>query len=35
MIDTIITVEHLSKRYIIDHRQEKGDGLRHAMERAK
>ena len=33
MSDPIITVENLSKRYIIGHNR-RGDGLRHAMERA-
>ena len=34
MSDTIITVENLSKRYIIGHQRGKDDGLRHAIERA-
>ncbi len=34
MSDTVITVEGLSKRYIIDHEFGNGDGLRHALERA-
>ena len=32
--DTVITVEKLSKRYIIGHQAAKGDGMRHAMENA-
>ena len=34
MSDSIITVENLSKRYVIGHQAAKGDGLRHAIERA-
>jgi lipopolysaccharide transport system ATP-binding protein len=34
MADTIITVENLSKRYMIDHQRGTDDGLRHAIERA-
>lgn len=34
MNDSIITVENLSKRYIIGHKRAKGEGLRHAIERA-
>ncbi len=34
MSKSIISVENLSKRYIIGHQAEKGDGLRHALERA-
>src|SRR5258707_2232895 len=34
MSDTIITVENLSKKYIIGHQRGKDDGLRHAIERA-
>jgi lipopolysaccharide transport system ATP-binding protein len=34
MRDTIITVENLSKRYVIGHQRGKDDGLRHAIERA-
>jgi lipopolysaccharide transport system ATP-binding protein len=34
MANTVISVEHLSKRYTIGHQREKGDGLRHALERA-
>src|SRR4051812_46644640 len=34
MSDTIITVEDLSKRYVIGHQRGKDDGLRHAIERA-
>jgi lipopolysaccharide transport system ATP-binding protein len=34
MSDTIIEVENLSKRYIIGHLAQKGDGLRHAIENA-
>ena len=35
MSNTVITVEHLSKRYVIDHQRPNGDnGLRHAVERA-
>ena len=32
MTSPIISVEHLSKRYIIGHQRAKGDGLRHAIE---
>jgi lipopolysaccharide transport system ATP-binding protein len=32
MIDPIITVENLSKRYVIGHQGPNGDGLRHALE---
>src|SRR5437764_12551898 len=32
--DPIITVENLSKSYIIGHRAQERDGLRHAIERA-
>jgi lipopolysaccharide transport system ATP-binding protein len=32
--DTIITVENLSKRYVIGHQRSKKDGLRHAVEEA-
>lgn len=34
MSSPIITVENLSKRYVIGHQAAKGDGLRHAIERA-
>jgi len=34
MSDAIITVENLSKRYVIGHQRGKGDGLRHAIEAA-
>lgn len=34
MSDTVISVENLSKRYIIGHQRQKGDGLRHAIENA-
>jgi lipopolysaccharide transport system ATP-binding protein len=34
MPDPIITIENLSKRYIIAHRGDHRDGLRHALERA-
>ena len=34
MIDTVINVEHLSKRYIIGHQRAKGDGIRHVIEAA-
>ena len=34
MSPPIISVEHLSKRYIIGHQRAKGDGLRHAIEDA-
>jgi len=34
MSDSVITIENLSKRYIIGHQAAKGDGLRHAIERA-
>ena len=34
MSDAIITVENLSKRYIIGHQRARGEGLRHAIERA-
>ena len=34
MSSPIITVEHLSKRYIIGHQRAKGDGLRHRIEDA-
>jgi lipopolysaccharide transport system ATP-binding protein len=34
MSETIITVENLSKRYVIGHQRGKDDGLRHAIERA-
>ena len=34
MSDSIITVEKLSKRYTIGHQRDKGDGLRHLIERA-
>jgi lipopolysaccharide transport system ATP-binding protein len=32
--DPIITVDQLSKRYVIGHQRGKGDGLRHAIEQA-
>ena len=34
MSDPIITVEKLSKRYVIGHQRAKDDGLRHVLERA-
>jgi lipopolysaccharide transport system ATP-binding protein len=34
MSDTVITVENLSKRYIIGHQRTKSDGLRHLVESA-
>ncbi len=34
MSDSIISVENLSKRYMIGRQAEKGDGLRHVLERA-
>jgi len=34
MSDTVITVENLSKRYIIGHQQARREGLRHVIERA-
>jgi len=34
MSDTIITVENLSKRYVIGHQRNSGDGLRHRLEKA-
>ena len=34
MTPSIISVEHLSKRYIIGHQRAKGDGLRHRIEDA-
>ncbi len=34
MSDSVITVERLSKRYIIGHQRDRRDGLRHAIERA-
>src|SRR5208282_3021523 len=34
MSDPVITVEELSKRYIIGHQRARGDGLRHTIERA-
>jgi lipopolysaccharide transport system ATP-binding protein len=34
MIDAIIRVENLSKRYVLGHQRGKGDGLRHALEAA-
>lgn len=34
MSDSIISVENLSKRYIIGRQAEQGDGLRHVLERA-
>jgi lipopolysaccharide transport system ATP-binding protein len=34
MADSIIAVEGVSKRYVISHQASKGDGLRHALERA-
>ncbi len=34
MSSSIITVENLSKRYVIGHQRSKGDGLRHAIEDA-
>jgi lipopolysaccharide transport system ATP-binding protein len=34
MSDPIITVENLSKRYLIGHQRVKGEGLRHAIEKA-
>ncbi|HTV62223.1 MAG TPA: ABC transporter ATP-binding protein [Verrucomicrobiae bacterium] len=34
MGDTIIRVEHLSKRFSIGHKREDGDGLRHLLERS-
>jgi lipopolysaccharide transport system ATP-binding protein len=32
--DSVIAVEHLSKRYVIGHRRDQGDGLSHVLERA-
>ena len=32
MSDAIISVENVSKRYVIGHQRGKGDGLRHALE---
>jgi hypothetical protein len=32
MSQTVITVENLSKRYIISHQLDKGEGLRHLLE---
>jgi lipopolysaccharide transport system ATP-binding protein len=34
MIETVINVENLSKRYIIGHQRHKGDGIRHVIEAA-
>jgi lipopolysaccharide transport system ATP-binding protein len=34
MSEAIISVENLSKRYVIGHQREKGDGLRHVIESA-
>src|ERR1700756_5420531 len=34
MSDTIITVDNLSKKYVIDHLRATDNGLRHALERA-
>ena len=34
MIETVISVEKLSKRYIIAHQRPKGDGIRHVIEAA-
>lgn len=34
MSQQVISVEHLSKRYVLGERQEKGEGLRHAIDRA-
>jgi lipopolysaccharide transport system ATP-binding protein len=34
MIETVITVENLSKRYIIGHQRPKDDGIRHVIEAA-
>ncbi len=34
MSNIAISVEHVSKRYIIGHQREAGDGLRHVLERA-
>ncbi len=34
MSDSVITVENLSKRYVIGHQGNKGDGLRHRVEAA-
>jgi len=34
MCDSIISVQNLSKRYMIGRQADKGDGLRHALERA-
>src|ERR1051325_165283 len=34
MAESIIIFENLSKQYVIDHRHDKDDGLRHALERA-
>jgi hypothetical protein len=34
MSDSIISVENLSKRYLLGRQAEKGDGLRHLLERA-
>jgi lipopolysaccharide transport system ATP-binding protein len=34
MAEPIIIFENLSKQYVIDHRHDKDDGLRHALERA-
>jgi lipopolysaccharide transport system ATP-binding protein len=34
MPEPIVSIEHLSKRYVIGHQRDKHDGLRHALERA-
>ena len=34
MSQTVITVENLSKRYIIGHKRTQGDGLRHVLQDA-
>ena len=34
MSDTVITVENLSKHYVIGHQRERDDGLRHVIEAA-
>jgi lipopolysaccharide transport system ATP-binding protein len=34
MSDTVIKVDNISKRYVLGHQRDKGDGLRHAIETA-
>jgi lipopolysaccharide transport system ATP-binding protein len=34
MSDTAIDIQNLSKRYLISHRRDASDGLRHAVEEA-